>query len=139
MSTITNSIDGLFAFLMEKCGGEEAVHRQYYGRQIRQLARKGRTLDEVRAVAEKEGWLRTLGTMQLTTLVDIINAGQPGNAINAASSQRQSRRSRARRQRATKQRMIYEHISKPIHGKATQISPTTYIWKQEDWGRYQER
>lgn len=63
----------LLAFLLKKHGGEEAVYREFYGQQLGELASQDLTLAEVRANADKEGWLATLDGMKMTSIANIIN------------------------------------------------------------------
>lgn len=87
-----NQAPDLFNFLVQDAGGEDAVYSKFYAQKIADLASEGKTLDEVLALGEDDGWGEWLRGMELADLVKIIN---PSAAIPAAPSKKRTRMSKA--------------------------------------------
>lgn len=111
--TADDRTDGIFAFMMEKCGGEEAVYAEFYGVQLEAMARQGSTLADARAVAEEQGWLSVLDGMKLASLVDAISRqprGENHGGARTLESGRRRKLSKADRRRSEAE--VLEYLGK---------------------------
>lgn len=71
------SEEELLQFLIEEAGGQGEALLKFHRRQIAELASNDKTLAELFAVAEDEGWLDWLQGLKIVDLANIVNPPEP--------------------------------------------------------------
>lgn len=94
----------LFEFLVEKCGGQDAVFSEFYRSKLVELSEQGKSLGDILAVAADEGWDEWLRSVKMNKLSTILFPQAPvTDSTPKPAPRRRGRMTNAERQELEEQ------------------------------------